>query len=548
MGAAADWSNDDAATKRERKAYWFTGFGTGPDTIMGVLWGAAFLGASARDGTCHPNTAPTSPYTGTSGADNQLCSAASTWNETHFNLLGGDACLKADSFGAFSYQPDPSLTGCQAVFDAYRAQTDFTGGVAFTCNCSGRFADHVFFGEGGLRPAGTWNLLLTVALLTVAFVSPIVGSWADFASNRLIVWRICCFFGAAFNFGMMVVGTNYLWLVGMVFAGLTAIFTEIQIPIRASYMEDVAFDNATRGYLGGMRQFASYLAQVIYAAAFGLLSFSDEVLCMIYAGACGTWYLVSMPCILSMFREHPAKRVDEKKRGVIARTFQELVAGFVELLQYPEAAKYLIALMCAQFGGPMFVTLISTYGPYVMERSGLYISIIGLCVLVLGTPGSLTFAQLHKRGKIGFKATFIVIICLNILIGALIPLLATGPDFTSYLLALALAGGLGAISISWFYSVSWPAFMTLIPAEKSAKFAGVHTFCSSVVQPGGTGIYFAVVQSTNNHQLAWALTTVPLSVVALVLFLFVDFAKGQRQAGRMDGQVGAKTPTTTIDA
>ena len=42
--------------------------------------------------------------------------------------------------------------------------------------------------------------------------------------------------------------------------------------------------------------------------------------------------------------------------------------------------------------------------------------------------------------------------------------------------------------------------MTLIPAEKSAKFAGVHTFCSSVVQPGGTGIYFAVVQSTNNHQ------------------------------------------------
>ena len=80
----------------------------------------------------------------------------------------------------------------------------------------------------------------------------------------------------------------------------------------------------------------------------------------------------------------------------------------------------------------------------------------------------------------------------------------------------------------------------MIPHESYS--AGVHTFCSSVVQPGGTGIYFAVVQSTNNHQLAWALTTVPLSVVALILFLFVNFEKGQKQAGRTDGQ-GVKTAT-----
>ena len=91
-----------------------------------------------------------------------------------------------------------------------------------------------------------------------------------------------------------------------------------------------------------------------------------------------------------MMRDHPPKRTADG-RGLLARTFGDLLANFKDLTNYPEACKFLVAHMAAQFGGPMFVTLISTYAPYQMERTGIMVSLIGLVVLVVGTPASLCF-------------------------------------------------------------------------------------------------------------------------------------------------------------
>ena len=176
---------DAPEVRRERKGYWLTGFATGPDTTMGVLWGAALLLVAAKDGTCHQ-------FNGrSSGADGASCVPTADWNNSFFRDVGGLACLSTNVLGDPVYNHDASVPACAAAFSACacaaaaathlrhgplrrcslhsagrvyaladRATPAYTGDVAFTCNCSGPATDHTFLGEGGLRPSqvrvGAW--------------------------------------------------------------------------------------------------------------------------------------------------------------------------------------------------------------------------------------------------------------------------------------------------------------------------------------------------------------------------------------------------------
>ena len=113
----ADWSNDPPEMVRGRKGYWLTGFGTGPDTIMGVIWGGALLAVAATDGTCHP-------FEGlSSGADGSSCVPHGDWNESFFSASGGAACIGQNLLGQSYYKHDASNADCASAFAAY-ASTD----------------------------------------------------------------------------------------------------------------------------------------------------------------------------------------------------------------------------------------------------------------------------------------------------------------------------------------------------------------------------------------------------------------------------------------
>jgi len=75
-------------------------------------------------------------------------------------------------------------------------------------------------------------------------------------------------------------------------------------------MDTCAADDATRGYMGAMRQFSSYVAQLVYAIVLIplLLFLSSNLSGLIAAGLAGVWYLISMPVILRMMRPHPSRR------------------------------------------------------------------------------------------------------------------------------------------------------------------------------------------------------------------------------------------------
>merc|ERR1719240_367448 len=116
-----------------------------------------------------------------------------------------------------------------------------------------------------------------------------------------------------------------------------------------------------------------------------------------------------------------------------------------------------------------------------------------------------------------------IVLVLNVLIAGLVPLLARDNSAMSYIFMMLLAGALGAVALSWFYSLGWPCFISMIPPEEAGAYNGIFSFWNAIVQPFANLIYFAIVQTTNSHQLAWLITTLPFCVVSLLLMAFVDF-------------------------
>jgi len=258
---------------------------------------------------------------------------------------------------------------------------------------------------------------------------------------------------------------------------------------------------------------------------------------MIAAGLCAVWYTCSMPVILRMMREHPPARTNDSGKGVVYLVASELLAQFTRLAtKYPEALKFLIAHMLAcGFGGPIIVTLVSTYLPAQLGiTNGIQVSLVALVVLLVGAGATPCLASLKYRDRVSFKLLWVVVLGLNIVIGLLVPLLARSPTFLSYIFVLVIAGALGAVAISWFYSIGWPCFITLVPPSEVSAYAGIFAFLNAIPQPFALLINSAIVQATNSHALAWAITIVPLSAVSLVLMLLVDYDKGKRAAGRTD--------------
>ena len=239
----------DEERQRWRKGYWTSGFATGPDTTMVVLWLTGIMYAAHLDSACRRFDSYSS------GADGERCTSDAEWNETLWQSVNGTKCLSQDSFLAVSrYLHDPSLPGCATALADYRA----SAAAPYTCNCTG---DHSFT-DLGFR-ASTVSLWATMIVqLLVALIAPAFGTFLDFSSRRLHAWRRLWQLGVLSTLGMAVVARDNVWTVGLLFSMVSHVFVELSTVPRGSYLEDCVADpddDKARGVLGGMRQFASYV-------------------------------------------------------------------------------------------------------------------------------------------------------------------------------------------------------------------------------------------------------------------------------------------------
>ena len=238
---------------------------------------------------------------------------------------------------------------------------------------------------------------------------------------------------------------------------------------------------------------------------------------------CAAWYAAYMPYVLARFAERPPKRVERRGMGFCALAFAELRSELRDLLQYPEAVKYLV--MCCVLGNNCLGVLITLVAPYALTGLGLFpfsvvliavavrathgaplpvhsahgapLTIAALrgaqvAVLLIGTGLSLGFRYIVERRLLTFKQMWVIIYVDALLITTLTPLLThkDHPHDQNLFILVALAGVLGALGLLWYYAIGWAAASharRTPPSAFGAHCTASSAFRSQCTAPGAFG-------------------------------------------------------------
>lgn len=242
----------------------------------------------------------------------------------------------------------------------------------------------------------------------------------------------------------------------------------------------------------------------------------------------GVWMAVFMLPSLSGVKEREAKLERSPDQTLLDITVKELWKSTKTMwTDYPEAFKYLFGHAFAKSGIQTILIINVTYFNQQMSLTGFQILIISVTVLFNGTFSAWAFSKFAKKFStkkiwIFLESFWIVTILLTVLF-----MHKKGDLF----MAILIGGGMYGFGLSWYFSVSYQGFDAMVPRNKATQFAGLFYFVGLCVSTLAPAIYSAVVQYTNNQRYA-LVTLIPWNFLGLITFMFIDFEKGKKTAGR----------------
>ncbi|MDE0166796.1 MAG: MFS transporter [Bryobacterales bacterium] len=367
-----------------------------------------------------------------------------------------------------------------------------------------------------------WGYTQTVALVIVAFLSPVLGAAADSLGAKKSFLRFFISFGFAGCLALWF-ATQGRWLfasiafiVGNIGFAAADVFYESLLPHIASPQEidRVSTAGYALGYVGGGLLLAVQLAWITSPQTFGL---SDGAVGsrLAFVSVAIWWVLFSIP----LFRTVKEPTHDGKGMatlgGGLSDGFQQLAATFREIRRYREAFWFLLAFWLYNDG---IITIVKMAAIYGAEIGIGQTDLIGALLVVqfLGIPCTFAFGTLAER--IGAKRAIMMSLVVYTGISVLGYYMSTAMHF--WILACAVAvvqGGSQALSRS--------LFATLIPPEKSSQFFGFYNVSGRFGSILGPFVFAVVSQATGGSR---------LSILTLIAF----FAGGMLVLARVDENAG----------
>ena len=534
----------DKTTKAEHFGFAVETFARGPDTILyGSLWVPVVLYLASLDGICSTfeNHA--------SGANGKSCLHDSHWNETLWSQANGTDCIQTGDFDTQKYTHNTDLPGCAQALATYRTALATATDLTYTCNCTG---DYSLLGSG-MRPQNIFVVQNWVNSILIAFASPLFGSLLDSRGQRKQRWKVLIVVAAVSIAGTAILATGGVWIVSLVFFACLHVTTELVWLIKASYLGDIAQDSATKLKLGGDAQKYSFGAQLIFVViAVGMvLALGDATLAtQIACGINILWWVGFEWLAMSKFQTRPATRPTDG--ALIGDAFKSIRTSLRTLwTKYPEAGKYLIFHALGAAGPSQFLGYYATYFTQQMKLDSTIILALSACCLFFGMLAAQLFNFMSSR--VSIKKLWIFIMALWVVTMVVTPLVVYKEgDVVS---ALAFGATLYAVGLSWYFSIGWSAFVTLIPPGTEGEFGGAYTFVGFAGGWFTPMMIYAVVQATNDTRLG-LLVIAFWCFVGLVFVCFIDFDKGKKEAGRVDSGgvvvaasgVGSSVPGAVVTA
>jgi len=327
--------------------------------------------------------------------------------------------------------------------------------------------------------ASYWGYTNSIAMLTIAFLSPLLGALADVGGKRKrYLCRFVCL--GIFSTGLLIcVGqgdwlkASLLYFLGRIGFGGGNVFYDSLLPFIAK-KED--FDRVSSfgyalGYLGGGVLLTLNLAMILKPNLFGLAN-SQWGSRFSFLSVSFWWAIFSIP--LFMYVSEPSARANIKvNRLWLITGFQQLCCTLRQIKQHREPWKFLLAYWLYNDGIGTIIIMATIFGAEIGIGQKHLIGAI-LLVQFLGVPCTLFFGQLTKF--LETKTCILLGLSVYTLIAAGGYFIRTPLHF--WILAILVAcvqGGCQALSRSFYgrmipkgQSAEFFAFYDI-----SAKFAGI---------------------------------------------------------------------------
>ncbi len=352
-----------------------------------------------------------------------------------------------------------------------------------------------------------WSYAASIATVFVAFLGPIMGTFADFKGNKKRIFLLNAVLGALLLFCFWMPSH---WLAFLVLFVITRIFYSVSLVIYDSMLVDVApeedLDTVSSkgyawGYIGSVVPFVISLVFVLMYEKIGI-SFSTAMMIAFGINALW-WFAFTLPLALAYKQKHYVA----KEKHVAKQTFSRLIGTFRNISQHKKAFLFLLAFFFYIDGVYTIMEMATAYGTSLgLDQTSLLLAL--LLTQVVAFPAAIAFGYLSKKYSTELLIKIAVFAYLCIALYALF--LNDVTDF--WILAFAVGlfqGGIQALSRSYF--------ARLIPANASGEYFGIFDICGKGASFLGTMIVGLVTQLTGIQNIAVGCLAF-LFIVGLVIF------------------------------
>jgi len=395
-----------------------------------------------------------------------------------------------------------------------------------------------FKGEvvGGAEGSRLWGLAVGIAMLVVAFTSPVLGTIADFsgAKKRFLLFytTMACLFTATLFFvekGDVLVGM-LLFILAEIGYRSAQVFYNALLPEIAAPEEMGRISGAgwAIGSAGGIVCLFLILPLIILIEGTWIVRLSLVITAAFFATS-------AIPAFLWL-RERAQPQSLPAGESYLSIAFKRLRRTFRDVMYFREFAKFIFAFLIYNDGILMALNFAAIFGAVLFGLDQQQLIIFMIIVQVTSVAGAYLAGLVADR----FDGKHALIISILLMVVAVM-----GLFFNQSRVGFFLIGALAGFALTSVQSVSRAMVGMLSPPGQSAEFYGFFAVAgrtSSFIGPTVYGwvaaeaaLWFeaqgqALAQAEQSGQRLAILSVVVFLLVGLVLLLFVNEAKGRAAA------------------
>ena len=354
-----------------------------------------------------------------------------------------------------------------------------------------------------------WANAISITAITVSFISPILGAFADNTGYRksfLVFFTLmCCLFTSLLYFPDQ--GDIYLALTFVIFSNISF---EMGTVFCNSYLNDLSSKSnigKISGNAWGLGFVGGLLALLISFLLFDVNDSSQVKQVSIFVAI---WFLVfSLPTFIFL-KDRKREKISRKK---ISSSFTSIFQTFKEISKYKKIVNFLIARLFYNDGLITIFALGGIYAIGTLNFSMKEVLILGIILNVFAALGSFVFGVLED--KIGAKK----VINLSLFILVISTTLAFISPWTSFPKeTFWVAGVLLGTMVGPNQSCSRSYMAQIIPENKKNEFFGFYAFTGKATSFLGP-LMFGFLTKIYSQQIG-LLSVLLFFIIGFVIFNF----------------------------